>query len=410
MRLSSNFAEYAALLVEIHRHISANADESEDAQRTRDRMDTYWSAMSGTERDVAQGLSADLYSIGSPSAPVGGKMPPDSAREIGEVLSSGDWARTIITLRKHQTHVPSDLLASTRGRAWSQLGLRLVALAFLREAYRLNPEKPEHRYLLLDCLAAIPELKEECRRESLRAIEDQSVESKVLIRATTNLFYLNREAKPEEARRTNEIIIATTHRAVDELLKTELDYVDIAAVTLALMQQGACYAAVGNLEGALRAHARALEVNPGDAGVFTARGLLLFGTDPAGGARNFEEAVARRIDNPWPYFFLAFYYVTQGRFVAALRMCQIAESLSSLSRKARAAVNEMIAISLAETGAPREGVIARFTAALELDPSETRIQENFRVYQASLHKAPSPRWSLIEAQPMASELAAAGVG
>ena len=151
-REPTNFEKGAQLLVRLHELIEQGEGEGAQADQVRDRMDEVWAKLDEVKLARLDGLSADLYTLGSDSPivhPPGPHMLTQQASEfLQHAVLSKDWDAQLEFLRKHADEVGDDLAAYYRGFCWTQLGLREVGMLFLSRAaerdkqfelYRLIP-------------------------------------------------------------------------------------------------------------------------------------------------------------------------------------------------------------------------------------------------------------------------------
>jgi tetratricopeptide (TPR) repeat protein len=142
-----------------------------------------------------------------------------------------------------------------------------------------------------------------------------------------------------------------------------------------------CFSAISDFKNAERCYEAALRLQPKDEAILTHRGIVLYGRDPTRAAADFEEAIDLRADFVWPYFFLAHYYMTAGRYGDCLSMTTRALALPA-NAKVQARCIEWRAICEAMLGYDPEIVVESFNKALQLEPNNRQIAKNRDVFQS----------------------------
>ena len=154
---SASFEFVAAGLVALHRLDRAGQDDSSEAESIRDSLDAPLDALNGAEKERAQWLSEDLYSIGEPPSTVVGKpMTPEAQRQLNEAIEarqSREWDRSLSLLRLCKDHVSPAQLSCMRGRIWEEIGYPVVAGAFFAYASESDPANANYRSLYMASLA-----------------------------------------------------------------------------------------------------------------------------------------------------------------------------------------------------------------------------------------------------------------
>ena len=106
-------------------------------------------ALSETERQRAQWLSEDLYSVSEPAAATTQQENnPQAQRELIEAIeaqSNEKWDRALELLRQGKEHVAQALLSYLRGSIWLEAGNPDVATVFYRHASQSDPENADFR-------------------------------------------------------------------------------------------------------------------------------------------------------------------------------------------------------------------------------------------------------------------------
>jgi hypothetical protein len=134
---------YARLLRRLHALIAEGKGDAEEADAVRDEMDGPWYDMTPNDTERVGGLSEDLYALAEGGVKAIAMAASERAawgQEFGRATSSGDWDRVLQLLRRPPEDVPPAMIPFMQARCWDHLGDPEVALVFMREAERLNPE------------------------------------------------------------------------------------------------------------------------------------------------------------------------------------------------------------------------------------------------------------------------------
>jgi hypothetical protein len=144
-------------LVELHRLIKEGKDDSPEAESVRDALDAPLKALSPNEKERAQWLSEDLYSVSEPPAASRQKeMDPQAQLHLVEAIEAKrreEWDRALKLLRKLREHIAPDLLSYLRGGCWQGAGHPEVAAVFFEHAWESASAKPDSRTPDLSALA-----------------------------------------------------------------------------------------------------------------------------------------------------------------------------------------------------------------------------------------------------------------
>src|SRR5262249_25640748 len=135
---SPSFKLVAKGLVALHRLIKEGKDDSSEAESIRDALDAPLKALNASERERAQWLSEDLYSISEPHAGTTLKeMNLQAQQQLNEALEarqSREWDRALALLRQWREYISPALLSYLRGSIWLEAGNAHVAAAFYAHA------------------------------------------------------------------------------------------------------------------------------------------------------------------------------------------------------------------------------------------------------------------------------------
>jgi len=148
---SPSFGLVVKGLLELHRLIGEGKDDSAEAQAARDALDMSWKALSRIDKERAQWLSEDLYSISEPSTPVSRKAMNSQARqqfkEAIESHQSRQWDRALALLRQAREFLPPAVLSFNRGSLWFDAGYPDIAATFYGHAAKCEPQNPHYQTL-----------------------------------------------------------------------------------------------------------------------------------------------------------------------------------------------------------------------------------------------------------------------
>ena len=154
---SPSFRLVAKGLVELHQLIKDGQDDAPAAESVRDALDAPLKALNPVEKERAQWLSEDLYSVSEPPAATTQKeMSPQAQQQLNEAneaRQSQEWDRALALLRQWREYISPALLSYLRGRIWEDAGYPAVAAAFFGHASESDPATANYRALYLVALA-----------------------------------------------------------------------------------------------------------------------------------------------------------------------------------------------------------------------------------------------------------------
>src|SRR5271157_2040673 len=109
-------------LLALHWLIKDGKDDSPEADAVRDALDTPLKALNRIEKERAQWLSEDLYSVSEPPAAVTLKeMNTQAQQQLSEALEArqrGEWDQALSLLRRWREYISPALLSYIRGSIW----------------------------------------------------------------------------------------------------------------------------------------------------------------------------------------------------------------------------------------------------------------------------------------------------
>jgi tetratricopeptide (TPR) repeat protein len=394
---SPSFKLVAKGLVALHRLIKEGKDDSPEAESVRDALDAPLKALNRAEKERAQWLSEDLYSVSEPPAAATQKeMNPQAQQQFIEAFEAQkreEWDRALALLRRCREYIAPASLSYLRGSIWMETGNADVAAMFYSHASESDPANADYRAVYMHALAkSDPDAAEKLAREVLD--NDAKYDPMVVARAAGIVRF--NEAKRAPVAESVELcrrLISILERNVVRIEKDEDAERSALAYETTIGELGFCHEFLGNLGAAVNFYTRGLEVDANNDGLLVARGILLYGTSPRA-ITDFEHAVELGSPVVWPYFFLAHHYLITSRFERCRAMCETGFGMRG-SNTAKSQLEQWRAIAQAELGFPAELVRLAFEAALRLDPSNElarRNQDAFEAFLAMPQASRSLKW------------------
>ena len=379
---SRSFGQVARGLVAIHAMITAGTDESAEAESVRDSLDAPYKVLTSTERDRAQWLSEDLYSISDPpDVNTPKELNPQAQQQLTEAFAARqnrEWDRVLLLLRRWQKYIAPALLGYLRGSIWLESGHPHVAAEFFRHASECDPANANYRAYYLYALAkSDPDAADELASQILA--EDGAFAPVLVARAAVTQFNATRCA-PDDSTQVYRDLIPVLERTAGRI-DADGDTASREAHTMTVALLGFCHEFLGNAGTAIEYHTLGLQLNPRADSLFVARGILQYGSSPRA-ITDLEEAV--RLGSPliWPYLFLAHHYAATSRFDECRLTCE-AGLRTGGTDTAKSRLEEWKAIAQAELGFPQNLVMAGFEAAVRLDPFNEYATRNRDAFAAS---------------------------
>jgi tetratricopeptide (TPR) repeat protein len=394
---SPSFRSAAKGLIALHQLIKDGKDDSPEAESVRDALDLPLRALNRIEKERAQWLSEDLYSVSEPSTSTTQKeMNPQAQQQLNEAYEARqgrEWDRALALLRRWKDYISPALLSYLRGAIWLEAGNLDVAAVFYGHASECDRANSNYQAMYLHALAeSDPDLARKLADEILA--DDTNHGPGVVAQAANILLNKTRIVSGTEASQLYHRLIAILGRNAERIDKDEesASRSPIYGMTVGLL--GFCHEFLGNAGTAVDCYSRGLRVNPNNDGLLTARGILQYGSGPRA-IHDFEQAIALGSPLIWPYLFLAHYYLTTRQFERCREMCE-AGLRKRGSDMARGQLEEWRAIAQAELGFPPDLVRAAFEEVFRLDPSNDMARRNQAAYEASLktrHTPPHLNWA-----------------
>lgn len=372
-----NFRAVVSGFLELHRLRVDGRNDSEEANAVRDALDIPWEGLSPVEEARIAGLSEDLYSISDP-LPAGGRpaMSLEAQSQLSEAMEArqqADWDRALAILRRWKEMIAPDLLSYLRGTIWLGAGVPQVAAFFFRHAADLSPDNANYQAISLYALDVSDPTA--ARTLAERVVQDDSNHAPVVVARAADIVFKGCRARiAADTRSTLDSLIPVLERNARRIEQDPETPSRASSYAMTVGLLGFCSEALGRDQAAFDWYSVGLRLNPRNAELLVARGILRYGTDP-GAVQDFEAAVELGSPVVWPYFFLAHHYLLLSRFEDCLVMCD-----SGVRRTNAGAIKSELldwkGIAEAELESPARLVRSAFEAALRADPANDRARRN----------------------------------
>jgi tetratricopeptide (TPR) repeat protein len=386
---SPAYQEVVRGLVRMHKYTVDGQDECEEADELRESMGEPWGRLSSTERDRVAGLSKDLYTVSDPPSPGPEPMNPQAQARLTEAFEArgrGEWDRALELLRRWGKYLEPPLLSYLRGRIWEDAGDRPVSVLFFDHACRLAPQDENFQAARLNVLkwtdfARAMAIAEPVLNESQKHIPNLVIQAAEVLHAVA--VRMPQESAAPIYRRLIGVLMPLLSRSRDEEGLEHPTQLSMIYLLLAIFHRW-----LGQIPQAYDYYSRAIQLEPWNDALFISRGIIAYGTNPLA-VSDFERAIRLKSQFVWPYYFMAHYYVSNGRMEECRQMCERALGMSS-SPRLRSELCEFRAIALAGLDYPEAIVRQAFEEAIRTDPSNERAARNLQRYLDAL-AAPPPR-------------------
>jgi tetratricopeptide (TPR) repeat protein len=378
-------------MLRMHKFTLTDQDESQEAEAVRESMNDSWEGLSRAERERVTGLSKDLYEISDHPERNPEPMNPQAQGKLSEAFEArerGEWDRALELLRRWGKYIPAALLSYLRGTVWRAAGDAATATVFFEHASQLEPDNENYQAILLHTLKAADPQDATSRAEEVLQ-NSEAYKPAVVIYAADIIFGAIRAMSEAEALPTYQRLIPIMERTLARMEGRE-DVDGPALNGMALMLLATCHEGLGDTRKAYSYYSRAIQLDPTNDALLTARGKLIYGTDP-NAAADFEQAI--RLGSPlvWPYLYLAHHYLANNRFEECRLMCERALPMPA-SNRVQSELYEFLAVSLAGLSYPEPVVRRAFENAIRVDPANDRARRNLEMFEAALaSRAPQPR-------------------
>ena len=276
------FFEYIRNLVRLHELIAQGQGDSAEADAVRDQMDWPWSQLNRPQIELADGLSSDLYTLGTNRAATG--LEHTSVDEFSEAVRRQDWVGALKLIRRHESSLTPASAAFLRGVCWAHLKQPEIAIKFFEESSRIEPPDSERVIWHLSCLIqsgrameAVPNARELLRTSSDLMLRRVALE--VLFAAASHLPDAERRAMLPDACQIAESLLS------DERWRTQPDRAD---AQLALwLHLAISYLDLDDDQKSKHACLQALQIRPDNRSALELLGFLNYEDFPQAERRHF---------------------------------------------------------------------------------------------------------------------------
>jgi len=384
---SASFQLVAKGLVALHVLGKEGKDDSPEAESVRDSLDLPLAALNRIEKERAQWLSEDLYSVSEPSSAIQKEMNPQAQQQLSEAIEAqlkGEWDRALGLLRRWREYIAPSVLSYIRGSIWLAAGNADIATMFYGHAMENDPDNVNYQAIYLRALSESDT--DSATNRANQILIDNVKYSPVVVSIAAEIRF--NEIETASVADAAQICRDLTRILEKNLIRIENEEgADSVSITrqCSVMLMGFCNEILGNIGAAVSNFSHGLRMNPRADALLIARGNLMYGTSTHA-ISDFEQAVGLGSPLIWPYFFLAHHYLFASRFEQCRVMCETGLKMKG-SDTAKSQLEEWRAIAQAELGFPPELVRMAFEAATRLDPTNESAKRNQDSYEAYL-KAP----------------------
>ncbi len=244
-----SFKLVAKGLVELHRLIREGKDDSPEAESVRDTLEGPLKALNRAEKERAQWLSEDLYSVSAPPAAAGqASMDADAQRQLNAAIEArdrGDWDGALGLFRGLQDNISPDLLSFYRGVIWADAGYPDVAVEFFNHASDRDPANAHYRELYMEALAdAAPEAARVLAEQVLA--DEISNDPLIVAQAATIVLQDSSHAPDSVSQQLFRRLIPILERNLTRLVKAPSGPFESAAYESTLGKLGILHELLGN--------------------------------------------------------------------------------------------------------------------------------------------------------------------
>jgi len=284
-----------------------------------------------------------------------------------------------------------------RGRAWQEMGHPEVAVLFLDNATRLEPENSMYGVLALECLKAMQDWPEVLRRFEAY-VHDPATPVRLLFRAADAIhLYANRTGEHQYYQEALGAVDEGFRRLEQSGQQAQLD----AILAGAYATKSICLEHLGRTSESLQVYDEAVRRFPENTTLLSARGLLKQELGLSGAVDDFRDAVARGTSVAWAYVELARDVLQEGGSEEAMHLCKRALPLAQRDTTIQATLFELLAIALLRRNESADAVRAAFQRAGELDPLSEGIRLNRKQFEsfAANPNTGEPKWQMPSKPP-----------
>lgn len=370
------FGQYVDLLIRLH-DAMRNANEDE-AEQLREKMDEPGLHLTRDEIQWVKGLSSDLYMFDNDESfrPLD-RTPLQLITDIKAATERSD-GEALLQLLRRADFISPEHRAWFRSRAYDMLGYYGLSLRFLAFASDQAPERLEYNYMILAKMVQQRDFAN-ARQAALHFIEspDQSPKMKIIIAIA--LCSSCEDLSSEESRpfllRSAELINSLMAAEQQNTLPPD-------DALMAWMILADAYFKLGDIESALIADDKALNVIPNNPYALEERGRHRLSTDRQGALEDFVAATHVNSKSPFPYLFVIREYLLQRQYLPAKDLSETFISRTDISH-GRAQAFEFLALAYYSLGYSAPEVDEVYRTAIELAPDNQRRRQNYDAIRAS---------------------------
>lgn len=330
---------YERGILELHALLATGRGEAPEADALRDSLARFWHSLPDDQRDLYDGLTADLYMVSQnevflPSSQTSETSIPSLRRMVAQAFEGKDFTRCLQLLRSRAGIIPPYKAAFVRGRCCQHLGLHHFAWTFLNHAAQLDPDNESTRYLALDALRRTGNITASLT-QAVVAARDSKRSPKVGFAACSILADVAARSDRETADGLYLLISDSLSKAIPVLSRTASKRADKTVLVASHILLGFSLTHLGHIKKALGHFKLATEVRKSDATAWTALGLHRFQHGISGAEPDLAQAVKLGEVLVWPYMVLALIRLRAGDFESAYDLSKMAldRSRSSENRQ-----------------------------------------------------------------------------
>jgi len=383
----SNFAEnpiyvqHEEFVQNLHALIASGQGDSGEADAIRDEMDDTYLALSQDERDRLGGLSADLYMLTDEEIFEDSVISDPMRRKIyfEKLVNAGNWVDLLKILRQETPWVDYATRAWMRGNIYERLGHLQTSILFYKKAIQLNNKEWLFDLSLLGAYDKM-QLASDAMELANRIVTE--------CKSPDAVFYCAWIIHKNAPRDQIVNLMANLIPQLENILLHTADngLYNMSQIRIAHQSLSVCHLDTGDYRRAYDHWTSAMGMEVA-ANIYwheyMVRGQLrLIMEDIVGAIEDFKNAVKLRAQHLFPYFYLAVIEYESENYTAALRYLNKAILVpdSTDGDALRACCWELKAIIMAILDVDRSKTRECFETAIDVDPQNSLIAENARIY------------------------------
>jgi tetratricopeptide (TPR) repeat protein len=392
---TSSFMAYSRLLAYLHSLIAVGKGDGQEADDTRDLMDSFWHKFSPAELRLARQLSADLYLVHPTEAmpyPLDESYSPELASKFDELRKHMDYLGVLQLLSARTKDIGAYRALNLMGICYFHLGLPDISAMFTERAADFASGKFQGQFRLLVSMIRIGKRERavELARGLLKQPSNIELSQRlfcvtVLLRESQLHDEKTRINIAEEATREFETILAELSTHNGKLTQLRVDCLYFMAESAFLRDRNA--EAVALLD-------KALKECPTDEKSLVLRGLLKLSIDSKEAIRDFSEAIRKGTQAVQPYYYVAHDALVSENYEKSIALADLGLKVA-IDSETMAELHEMIALALIRKSTsyqdlPVEDVRRHIRYAMELDPFNLEYINRMRDFEEviSQHRIP----------------------